>query len=116
MTKFFRNPGDTVTLVAPAGGVVAGQGYVVGAIFVVAIDTAAAGANFAGYRVGVHNLTRNAADVFTQGQRVWWNDTTKEFINVTAIGAFSVGAAIEAQSAGAGRIQVVLDGTFVLAS
>jgi len=117
MTKLFSQPGDHIGgLVAPAGGVTSGVGYMIGDLFVVAEDTAAAAATFVGMRVGVHNLTRNAADVFTQGQRIWWDDTAKEITNATAVGDFSVGVAVEAQGAAAGRIRVALDGIMVLAS
>lgn len=56
MAKNYQQDGDTLTLIAPAGGVVSGNPYVVGALAVVALVTAPAGAPFAARATGVFRL------------------------------------------------------------
>jgi len=78
--KNFVQPGDTLDLVAPAGGVVSGNFYPIGGLLVCAATTAAAGEIFAGDRKGaVHN----------------WHKTTKKF--TTTVGTNTkVGAVVVA--------------------
>lgn len=56
MAKNYVQDGDSLTLVAPAGGVVSGGAYAVGTLAVVSIDNAAAGTPFVGRAAGVFNL------------------------------------------------------------
>ncbi|MCV6900860.1 DUF2190 family protein, partial [Escherichia coli] len=69
---------DTVlTLVAPAGGVVSGLGYVIGSHFVVALVTAAAGATFTGMTEGLFRMTKAAAGSgkdFAAGEAIFWDN------------------------------------------
>ena len=53
MAKNFVQHGDTVTCVAPTGGVVAGKLYLIGSLFVVAATTVAEGVEFEGHTKGV---------------------------------------------------------------
>lgn len=46
MAKNLVQDGDTLTLIAPAGGVVSGKPYVIGALAVVALETVEAGKPF----------------------------------------------------------------------
>jgi len=117
MTKQFVHDGTKVVCVAPAGGVTSGEGYVIGnGLFVIAEGDAAAGETFNGIRVGEHLLTRNASDVFVQGNLVWWDNSLKEVVNATATGVFPIGVAAEARSAAAGSIRVVLSGEVTIAA
>lgn len=56
MAKNYVQDGDSLTLVAPAGGVVSGGAYAIGQLAVVALDTAVEGAPFVGRASGVFNL------------------------------------------------------------
>lgn len=73
----FKQPGHTVTLIAPSGDVAVGVGYVIGALFVVAMATAAEGLPFAGMVDGVHELAKATGEAWTAGQRIYWDDGDK---------------------------------------
>lgn len=108
--------GRTVTMVAPSGGVVAGVGYVIGAIFVVATETKAQGLEFEGARMGAIELKKLSTDNITQGARLAWNNTNKEVQLTGAVGTFWIGAAVEAKGAVAGNVLVALDAQAVVAN
>ena len=56
--KNYVQSGGTVTLTAPAGGVVGGNAYLIGSLFVVAVFSAAASMPFAGKTIGVFELSK----------------------------------------------------------
>ncbi|WJN60930.1 capsid cement protein [Pseudomonas sp. SO81] len=68
MAKNYVQDGDSLTLIAPAGGVVSGNPYVIGTLAVVALVTAAAGEPFAARATGVFRLP--CATGLTQGAKV----------------------------------------------
>ena len=75
--------GDTLDLTAPAGGVENGQGYIIGGFFAVAGNRPfAAGEKFPAVLVNVVSLTKTAAEVWAEGDLVYWDDTAKEASNV----------------------------------
>lgn len=82
--KNFENSGNLLTLIAPGGGVISGQGYLFGSIFVVAQSTEIAGDLFSGLVEGVVEMDKLTANVMTQGLKVNWNDTNKEWQNATS--------------------------------
>jgi predicted RecA/RadA family phage recombinase len=107
--------GDQITVTAPAGGVTTGVGYVIGAIFCVAIATAAATRSFAARRTGIVSLPKPAGAI-TEGARLWWNNTTKQVATATATGLFPIGAAGAAAISAAPTVEVVLDGIATIAA
>lgn len=113
--KNFIHDGNTIELTAPAGGVVSGQGYVIGNRFVVAIQTAAAGARFVGAARGVFQLPKDPAMATTDQQRAWWNDTTKLVKNASASGLFMIGTCEGARLAADTYQAVQLDEIAVVA-
>lgn len=107
----FVQPGETLDMIAPSGGVTAGLGYLIGAIFVVAAVTAAEGETFAGVRTGVFDLaatTHASAQAFAAGDPVYWNDSTKK-VTATATGNQRIGFAVEAKVSTADTAKVLLD-------
>lgn len=76
MAKNYVQPGHVLTLTAPSGGVVSGQGYVIGALFVVALHNADEGAPFEGQCTGVFNLPKTSAQAWTEGAAIYWNAGT----------------------------------------
>jgi predicted RecA/RadA family phage recombinase len=65
-----------MTYTAPAGGVVSGSGYLIGALFVVATGTVAAGAKFAGDTEGVFTLPKTINEgALVEGEPVYWDVT-----------------------------------------
>lgn len=108
--KNFVQPGSTVTLTAPAGGVVGGQAYLIGALFVVAVFTAAAGKPFAGKTIGVFELPKTAGQAVTEGQALYWDDTND--VLTTTVGTnVKVGAAVQAAQAGDATVLIRLNGS-----
>lgn len=98
MASNYVQEGDTLTLIAPSGGVVAGAGYVIGSLFVVSLVTAAAGATFAGMTEGVFRMTKAthaSTKAFTAGEAIFWDNTNKVW-DKTATGFFQIGVAVAA--------------------
>lgn len=56
MAKNYVEDGESLTLIAPAGGVVSGTAYAIGTLAVVALVTAAEGVPFAARATGVFSL------------------------------------------------------------
>jgi predicted RecA/RadA family phage recombinase len=69
----FIQTGKTLTLAAPYA-VASGAGFQVGAIFAVAVRAAANGDPVEGLREGVFTLPKTAAQAWTQGQKIYWDD------------------------------------------
>jgi len=118
MAKNFKQDGEVLTLVAPSGGVVSGQGYMIGALFVVALTAAAQGVAFQGKTTGVFTLTKNAAGsgkAFAEGEIVFWDNTNKRF-DKTGTGLFPVGVAAVAATTTATLCDVRLNGTAAVAA
>lgn len=82
--KNFIQPGLTLDLIAPAGGVASGGGFLIGSILAFAQETKAATEVFAGLVEGVVEAPKLTANVMTAGLKVNWNDTNKEFQNATS--------------------------------
>lgn len=118
MANNFKQDGEVLTLTAPSGGVVSGQGYMIGALFVVALTTAAQGASFQGKATGVFRLTKNTAGsgkAFTEGEIVFWDNTNKRF-DKTGTGLFPVGVAAVAAATTAASCDVRLNGVAATAA
>lgn len=70
-------PGNTITLTAPTGGVSSGDGVLVGAFFGVAKYDASAGDPVEVDLVGVWDLPK-AAGALSEGDVVYWDPTAGE--------------------------------------
>lgn len=91
----FVQPGKVLTLAAPAGGVVAGVGYLIGHLFVVADETAAAAATFTGETEGVFSLAKTSAQAWAVGDRIYW-DSVHNCGDTTASLGPCIGVAVAA--------------------
>jgi predicted RecA/RadA family phage recombinase len=112
MARNFVQEGDTLTLIAPSGGVTAGVGYVIGSLFVVALTTAAAGAKFDGATEGVFTMTKAAGSsgkAFTEGEAIFWDDGSNKRWDKTGSGLFQVGVAVEAALTTATTVKVAIN-------
>ncbi|HEY6037327.1 MAG TPA: DUF2190 family protein, partial [Kofleriaceae bacterium] len=72
----FLKPGKIMTYAVPASGVVSSNGYLIGALFVVATSTVAyaAGATFEGDTVGMYSLPKATGEGnLVEGEPVWWD-------------------------------------------
>jgi predicted RecA/RadA family phage recombinase len=80
MTRTYIQPGDVMTLTAPAGGVVAGTPVLIGTLFVVPATTVAAGLPFDGHAAGVHTLAKTASEgALVEHQPVYWDVANARF-------------------------------------
>lgn len=96
--KNFVQVGDILDGIAPAGGVIGGNAYLLGSAFGVAAATAAEGEAFAYVVEGVVALPIPTAAV-AQFAKVYWDDTAKTL--TTTVGSNQkVGYLSEAKPAG----------------
>ena len=104
----FVQPGQTVTLTAPAA-LASGEAFVVGAIFAVATDAAANGAEVEAARQGVFDLPKATGAAWVQGDRLYWDNTAKN-VTKTATSNTFIGAALKAAASGDTIGRVLLHG------
>lgn len=91
----FVQEGEVVTLTMPYARASSGLGVQVGAIFGVTMDAYDNAASGRVEREGIHTLAKTSAQAWTQGQRLFWDDTNKRLDSDSTVGMF-VGAAYEA--------------------
>jgi predicted RecA/RadA family phage recombinase len=91
--------GDVLTLTAPSGGVVSGTTYKIGALVVVAQVSAAEGESFSAVAEGVCTLTKTTSQAWTEGQRLYWDDSGKKWTTTAQGNTYGGVAAAAAQSA-----------------
>lgn len=104
----YIQPGDSLALAVPyAGGVTAGQGVLVGALFGVAASDGAQNAVIEVQTKGVFDLAKEPALAITAGARVFWDNTNRR-ITTTATSNFQVGLATQAALAADATVRVVL--------
>jgi predicted RecA/RadA family phage recombinase len=96
MAKNFVQPGDTVTLVAPTGGVTSGKGVLIGTVFGVALETALVGVSFDSRIEGVFDLDKLNTEVWIAGDKIYWDNTNVRATNVPTAGFRLVGTATAA--------------------
>jgi predicted RecA/RadA family phage recombinase len=94
MAKNFIQDGKTLTLVAPTGGVTSGLGYFIGALFVIALQTVSVGGSFNGRVDGVFDLPKLNTQVWTAGERIYWDVANSRATNI-ATGSRHIGIATE---------------------
>ena len=105
----FVQPGDSLAIAVPyAGGVTAGQGVLVGALFGVAAVDGAQNAIIEAATQGVFDLTKEPALAITAGARVFWDNTNRR-VTTTATGNFSIGIATAAALAADATVRVWLN-------
>jgi predicted RecA/RadA family phage recombinase len=87
--------GDAINVVAPSGGFVAGNAYLIGAsLFGVAAFSCAAGATGVLWRKGAYSLTKISAQAWVVGDIIYWSVNNAALTNVNASSDVKVGIAI----------------------
>lgn len=104
----FVQPGDVITLTAPAA-LASGAPFAVGAIFAVATGDAESGAPVEAARKGVFDLPKATGQAWTAGARLYWAAGAGN-ITTTATANLYVGMAARAESSGATVGRVLLPG------
>jgi predicted RecA/RadA family phage recombinase len=113
--KNFIQRGGMITVTAPTGGVISGQGVLVGNLFGVAATAAAEDESVEIATVGVYELPKLASAVITAGARVAWDDTAKQIV-LPGTGMVPIGVATVAAGNGATTVRVRLDGVSTAAA
>ncbi len=114
--KNFIQPGRTVTVVSPSGGLLSGQGALIGNLFGVASYDAAAGLNAEIEVEGVFALPKAASPIaFAAGARVFW-DATGGVCTSVSTGHYPIGACTVAAAATDATVAVRLDGVATVAA
>ncbi|HUH20450.1 MAG TPA: DUF2190 family protein [Gaiellaceae bacterium] len=106
--KNFLQEGGLLTFTAPAA-VTVGVGIKIGDVLVIPTMTVANGQPFTGVIGGVVEHAKLAAQAWTEGQRVHWDDTNKRFTTVTT-GNFMAGVAYKVAANPSATGQVLLYG------
>jgi predicted RecA/RadA family phage recombinase len=114
MARNFRQLGNVVTATAPAGGVVSGEGVLIGTCFGVAAYDAPEGSETELNVEGVWSLPKTAGAV-SFGAPLYWNSAAKN-VTTTATGNPRIGFAARGAAAGDTTVDVRLCPPAVLAA
>lgn len=107
MADNYVSDGESLTLTAPSGGVVAGSGYLIGSLYVVALSTAAAGAPFAAATEGTFVLPKLSAQAWTEGKKVYWDAANTRCTSVATDGQLiGVAALVAANPSATGYVRL----------
>lgn len=103
--KTYLQPGDTITIPAPTGGVTSGQPVLVGSLKGIASATAAEGEDVAIARKGVHSVVKATGSAWTVGAKIYLLADGSAFTTVaTSNKLFGFATAAAASDATAGEI------------
>jgi predicted RecA/RadA family phage recombinase len=105
--KNFIQPGNNITVPAPVGGTVSGTFYLIGSLLGCASTTQAATENVVLTTEGVFTVPKVSAQAWTVGQRVYWDDTAKNFtttVGSNTLAGVAVEAAVNPSSTGVVRL------------
>lgn len=95
--KNYIQPGNTLTIPAPAGGVVSGAVVISGSLIGVAAADATEGDDVALATEGVYELAKTSAQAWTLGAKIYWDETNSVATTVdtdnTLIGIAAAAAA-----------------------
>ncbi|MEO5376156.1 MAG: DUF2190 family protein [Alphaproteobacteria bacterium] len=106
----YIQPGNVLTVPAPAGGVLGGDGVLIGALFGIASHDAAEGEDLSLQVTGVVDLPK-AAGALAVGARVYF-DATSRSVTATDTGNTLIGVSVAAALAGDTLVRVRLNGSF----
>ncbi|MGE3583041.1 MAG: DUF2190 family protein [Hyphomonadaceae bacterium] len=119
--KTFVQKGDQLSVAAPYN-VAAGQGVLIGALFGIAFGDAQNGADVDIATVGVFDIAKESADVFTVGAPVFYDTATHTArshgdtdSNSVGESEVCIGVAVAAAGAGASAVRVRLGVPMALA-
>lgn len=104
----FVQPGRNITVSAPAGGVLSGEGVLVGAVFGVAVTTAAESAPVEISTLGVFDLPKASGEEWALGDKAYWDAANKRATKTLVEGGW-IGVAIAPAIASATAARVRLN-------
>lgn len=100
-------PGDTLKLTAPSGGVTTGVPVKIGRLFVVPQVTAAVGEKFSGDIEGVHTIPKVSSEIWIEGTVAYYN-TGSALATSTSTTAMLIGLCVEAAASGSTTAKIKL--------
>ncbi len=112
--KTYISAEDVLSLTAPSGGVLTGIGYVIDSLFVVAQASVAQTLPFAAIAAGVVDLPKLSTAVFTEGEKIFWDDAAKQ-CKESATGYFKIGVCVKAAGNPSSSVWVKLNSVDVVA-
>ena len=95
MAKTYVQPGHTITVAAPTGGLLSGDGVLIGTLFGIAQSDAVEGGDVEILTAGVIEIGKTSALQIGVGDRLFW-DATNKVVNKTATAQVCVGVAVSA--------------------
>lgn len=105
--KNFIQPGDTLTVPAPSGGVVSGGVVVLGSIIGVATTTAAVGLPVALKTTGVFEFPKVSAQAWAVGDKIYWDGTAgNATTSATSTTLLGVATEVAANPSAVGRVRL----------
>ena len=107
MATNFVQPGKHITVTAPTGGAVSGEGVLIGTLFGVAQYDAVEGAEVEILTEGVVDIGKTSALQIDVGDRLFWDGTNK-VVNKTAAAQVCVGVAVSAVVNPSGTVRMKL--------
>jgi len=113
MAGNYIQPGEKLTLTAPSGGVISGNAYLIGGLLVIASITAVEDDEFTCSTVGVWTLPKTTGEVWTELQKLYWNDSTKKLTTTATDGALvgvATAAALTGDTTGPVRLNGISSG------
>src|SRR5512134_1094891 len=105
--KTYVQPGKSLTVTAPAGGVLSGQGVLIGTLFGIAQYDAVEGAEVEILTEGVVEIGKTSALAIGVGDRLFWDDTNK-VVNKTSTAQQQVGVAVAAAANPSATVKMLL--------
>lgn len=105
--KNFIHDDNVVEQIAPVGGVTSGVGVLIGQLFGVAQNTAAATESFGLCFRGVVSIKKTSALALAAGAAVYWDDTAKE-VNATSASQKEVGVVLVAAGNPSATVEILL--------
>lgn len=108
MAKTFLQPGEYLTVTAPAGGVSSGDPVLIGSLFGIALTDAAAGASVELATTGVWSVPKVSAQAWSAGAAIYFDDSAGKATTVSTDNTFiGIATAAAANPTSTGTVKLV---------
>ena len=107
MATNYIQPGRSITVAAPTGGVLSGEGVLIGTLFGIAQYDAVEGAEVEILTEGVVEIGKTSALAIGVGDRLFWDDTNK-LVNKTTTAQQQVGVAVAAAANPSATVKMLI--------
>jgi predicted RecA/RadA family phage recombinase len=111
MAETYRGYGRSINIPAPAGGVLSGNGYMIGGAFGVAGADANVGELFAYHLEGIYVFPKPAG-ALAVGTVVYWDQQLNNVSTASTSGHVKIGIVSAAATSAAAFVEVRLNGAF----